>query len=319
MNVIDFIEKARLIHGNKYDYSKIEYKNIKTKIIIICSIHGEFKQDPHIHLRNHGCPKCGIIKNQNKHLHNNVWFIEKARLIHGNKYDYSKIEYCGEYKKIIIICSEHGEFLQTPNCHLYNHGCPQCGKIKSLNSIIKKSIKYKMLYTYITKQFIELAKKVHGNKYDYSKVNYKSSKHKIIIICKKHGEFLQRPNTHLSTKCGCPVCNESYGKRLIKQYLIINNIIFIKEKTFPGLIGVGGGLLRFDFYLPDYNICIEFDGPQHFNESFLKHYVGHNYNNMKNNDHKKSKYCKKYKIKLIRIPYYNKDKITEILKERISV
>ena len=117
-----FIEKSKEIHGNKYDYSKVEYKTIFTKVCIICPIHGEFWQTPasHIWMKN-GCDKCsGTYK-----LSTEV-FIKKSTEIHGNNYDYSKIEYEGNKIKVPIICPIHGEFWQKPNCHLLGNGCPKC-------------------------------------------------------------------------------------------------------------------------------------------------------------------------------------------------
>ena len=115
-----FIECARKIHGNKYDYSKVEYVNNRTKVCIICPEHGEFWQTTHNHLAGAGCGQCA------KNYSNKDLFIEKAKKIHGDKYDYSKVEYINNHTKVCIICPVHGEFWQTPNCHLNGQGCPKC-------------------------------------------------------------------------------------------------------------------------------------------------------------------------------------------------
>jgi very-short-patch-repair endonuclease len=120
-NTKKFIEKAKKIHSNKYDYSKVEFVHINKKVKIICPIHGEFEQTPHIHLQGHGCPRCGgKVK-----LSTND-FIEKSKKIHGDKYDYSKVEYKGNFEKVCIICPKHGEFWQHANQHMQGRGCPHC-------------------------------------------------------------------------------------------------------------------------------------------------------------------------------------------------
>lgn len=117
----EFIRRAREIHGDKYDYSKVDYKSNKDKVTIICPKHGEFQQKPNKHIsRKDGCPKCA-----NKYVTNDE-FIEKAKKIHGDKYDYSKVNYVNNTTPIEIICKKHGSFWQTPDKHLQRHGCPIC-------------------------------------------------------------------------------------------------------------------------------------------------------------------------------------------------
>ena len=125
-----FIEKAKKVHGEKYDYSKVEYKNSETKVCIICPEHGEFWQTPHSHLNGTGCHRCAIEKVNEKQKLTTESFIEKAKKVHGNKYDYSKVKYASSQTKVCIICPEHGEFWQTPNVHLSGSGCPSCNEYK---------------------------------------------------------------------------------------------------------------------------------------------------------------------------------------------
>ena len=117
----EFIGEAQLIHHNKYDYSKVEYANNKTKVCIICPEHGEFWQTPSDHLNGKGCPQCAGNIRCDKDT-----FIEKAKHTHNDRYDYSKVEYVNAHTKVCIICPEHGEFWQTPNNHLNGNGCPLC-------------------------------------------------------------------------------------------------------------------------------------------------------------------------------------------------
>ena len=198
-----FIEKAKLIHGDKYDYSKVEYVNNHTKVCIICHEHGEFWQEPHAHIdAKRGCPKCGAIKCVNATRKSVEKFIDEAKELHGNKYDYSKVEYVNSKTKVCIICPEHGEFLQTPNNHLKGSGCPKC-HFKKLGDERKIG----------NKDLIERAIKIHGNKYDYSKVEYVNNRTKVCIKCPKHGEFFITPDSHLYQKSGCPKCSGQYMDR----------------------------------------------------------------------------------------------------------
>lgn len=192
-----FLEKVHEVHGDKYDYSKVNYVNQTEKVCIICPKHGEFWQSPYLHLRGNGCAKCAADRRRMT----KETFIQKAKDIHGDKYDYSKVEYKTTEDKICIICPEHGEFWQTPHMHISDkNGCPKCYRVRGSNSDGSLT----------TEEFIERARKVHGDKYDYSKVDYKNTETKICIICPEHGEFWQTPYSHL-TRTGCPKCQrESY-------------------------------------------------------------------------------------------------------------
>lgn len=234
----EFIEQAIKIHGDKYDYSKVEYINAKTKICIICPKHGEFWQAPSDHLQGKGCNKCG-----GKNKLTIEQFIEKAKNVHGDKYNYSKINYVNYNTKVCIICPIHGEFWQTPNGHLHGKGCRKC----SGNS-----------YNYNTNEWIQKAKEIHGNKYDYSNVKYTHSQIKVCIICPEHGKFWQVPNNHLNGQ-GCPHCNESRLEKYVADVLSENNIIFERQKKFGWL-----GRQSIDFYIPEREIAIECQGIQHF-------------------------------------------------------
>ena len=128
-NTEEFIKKSIDKHGNVYDYSKVEYKNAKTKVCIICPKHGEFWQTPTNHLSGNGCPKCKFDKLKKYFVGNKEIFINKAKQIHSNKYDYSKVKYIDSRTKVCIICPKHGEFWQTPSNHLRGEICPKCSKV----------------------------------------------------------------------------------------------------------------------------------------------------------------------------------------------
>lgn len=179
-----FIKKAIKKHGNKYNYSKVEYVDSKTDVCIICPEHGEFWQSPNHHLSGHGCKMCGGTL-----THTNETFAEKANKIHNYRYDYSKVKYINNKTKVCIICPEHGEFWQKPNLHLSGKGCYKCNGGVQITS----------------GEFVNSAKKIHFNRYDYSKVNYVNTHTEVCIICPEHGEFWQKPNVHLSGH-GCQMC-----------------------------------------------------------------------------------------------------------------
>ncbi|BDX38891.1 hypothetical protein CYCD_22460 [Tenuifilaceae bacterium CYCD] len=181
----EFILRARQVHGNKYDYSRVIYKNYETKVEIICKEHGSFHQKPHRHLDNGGCPVCGgsnpLDTNQ---------FIERARLVHGDRYDYSKTVYYNSKTKVEIICKEHGSFWQSPSGHLIGYNCRKCSGNDNLS----------------TTEFIKKANTIHNNYYTYDKVEYKNANKPVTITCKLHGDFLQTPSAHLKGS-ECNLCS----------------------------------------------------------------------------------------------------------------
>ena len=123
----EFIKRAREVHGNKYDYSKVEYTNNHTKVFIICPTHGEFSQTPNAHLNGQGCIKCSYMKCRNGRTLTQDEFIRRAKEVHGDKYDYSKVVYVNSSTKVCIVCPEHGEFWQTPSGHIHaKQGCQKC-------------------------------------------------------------------------------------------------------------------------------------------------------------------------------------------------
>jgi len=275
INTKKFIESASMIHENKYDYSSVVYKNNKTKVTIICPIHGVFEQIPYHHNNGSGCPSCaGNVRKTNTE------FISAAKKIHGEKYDYSLVNYKSGNYKVKIICPIHDEFEQIPSHHLNGHGCSKCS-----NDV--KSKEY----------FISKSKSIHGNYYDYSLVEFINTKKIVKIICPKHGIFEQRPSHHYNGS-GCPICRESKGERDIRLFLTNKNIFFIQQYRFPDCKDKRS--LPFDFYLPSINTCIEFDGEQHFK---IKNQWGGEDGllDRQKKDKVKNEYCIKNNIKLIRL------------------
>lgn len=287
----EFIEKAIKVHGTLYDYSKVDYKNNRRPVQIICQIHGVFPQSPDNHLRGKGCKFCGGTQKSNTYD-----FIKKAHEVHANKYDYSKVVYKTGHAKVIIFCPIHNHYFdQTPSSHLSGRGCRIC-----------KNEKLSDKFSMGKEGFIDKAKKVHADKYDYSKVNYKNNQTVVYIICKKHNTgFSQEPSNHLIGQ-GCPICNESKGENFIRKWLEKNKINFTSQKTFFGCSTKNkkgkSSPLEFDFYLPDYNLCIEWDGIQHYEpRDFFGGFTS--FERQKYLDQLKNEYCEKNGIDILRIPY----------------
>jgi rubrerythrin len=289
----EFIEKAIKIHGNTYDYSKVEYVNSQTKVCIICPKHGEFWQTSTAHLYNkQSCPLCN-----GGSLLNTTSFILKAEIKHDNKYDYSKVEYVGNDKKVCIICPEHGEFWQKPRIHLEGFGCRKC------NVEFRKKKMVKTIF-----KFIKEANIIHNNKYDYSKASYKNAKTKVCIICPEHGEFWQTPIGHINNKQGCPICYKSKLENEVSIFLSANKIKYEMFKKFEWLRNEN--FLSLDFYLPDYDIAIECQGGQHF-ISVSKFGGLQNLEKVKERDECKLLKCKKNGVRVI---YFLNKKYNKYLK-----
>ena len=207
----EFILKSRKVHGNRYNYTKVDYVNNRTNVIIICKEHGEFYPRPDNHInKKSGCPKCSIIEqheNQKKTLKE---FINDSIKIHGKRYDYSESKYVGGKTKITVICKEHGRFYPTPNNHTKQgnpSGCPKCGHQLSIEKQTKT-----------LEMFLKESKEVHGDLYDYSKVNYTKSDEKVTIICNKHGEFYSTPNNHLMGS-GCFQCRNENSRKTTEEFI----------------------------------------------------------------------------------------------------
>lgn len=296
-----FIQKAREVHGDKYDYSKVNYINSYTKVEIICPIHGSFWQTPGHHLHGEGCKHC-----HRKNFYTTEIFIEKAKQIHGNKYDYSKVEYKGNKIKVCIICPEHGEFWQEAHSHLQGHGCPQCAK---------KLISNQQRLT--TEEFVNRAKNIHNNIYDYSKINYINLRTPVTIICMKHGEFQQTPEKHLLGR-GCRKCKLKSQTKLfekLKESFPNEEILFEVDKSIVPWLG----LQRFDIYFPKYNIAVEYNGQQHYipieyfgGELKLKEQI--NYDSLKRQK------CYKNKCFLIEVKYdYSEKDYNEMIEKICNI
>ena len=203
----EFIEKANLKHDFEYDYCLVEYVNNKTKVTIICEEDGPFDQIPANHLSGAKCPDCAHREMMDKQRKTKEGFVEDANIIYENKYNYDKVVYVNNHTKVIIHCDEHGDFEQTPKDHLNSiTGCKQCGT--------KSRAKKRSL---TTEQFLENATNIHGDLYDYSKIEYVNNHTKVEIICKRHDSFWQTPNSHVDRKAKCPDCQKEVERNLTRK------------------------------------------------------------------------------------------------------
>ena len=233
----------------------------------------------------------------------NKEFIEKAKLIHGEKYCYSKTKYIQSKDKVIITCLIHGDFEQRAGGHLSGYGCSKCS---FENDSIRK--------TSNTTNFINKSTIIHKNKYDYSKTKYINTKTKVTIICPLHNlEFLQLPQNHLAGN-GCPKCNSSKGEIKISTYLENKNIDFIPQKKYIDCVNdKTGKQLPYDFYLPKFNLLIEYDGELHFKPYKKEEKDLLKLKETQYKDKLKTKYSIINNIKLLRIKYSEFKNIDKIL------
>ena len=197
-----FIINARRVHGDKYDYSHTKWERSNKKVKIICLDHGFFKQESNSHLSGRGCPVCAKEKHGGWNIKTTETFKIQAAKVHGDKYDFSKTKYKKDIIPVIVICSKHGEFSISPNRLLRGCGCQKCGRESSSS---------KQAHT--INEFRANAKEVHGDRYNYSLVEYKTARKKVKIVCKDHGIFLQSPDVHIRVGSGCPRCAEENKKK----------------------------------------------------------------------------------------------------------
>ena len=287
----DFILKSIKVHNKKYNYDLVQYINNKTKVSIKCNkCEHIFLQTPNDHLQGYGCKKCA----DNNLKSNTKEFIIKAKKIHGDKFNYDLVEYVKSSSKINIKCNKCNKiFLIIASNHL---------KINSKCSLCSPKFRYDNL------KWIDKAREIHGDKFNYDLVEYIDCRNKVIIQCNKcYKTFFQAPYHHISGK-GCPFCNESKGELFLKKILTENNIEFIPQHTFPGLANINA--LKCDVYVPIVNLIIEIDGDGHRKACFgsTPEKRQKTFEDTVRNDAIKDNYAKVNGINMLRIPVDKKDK-----------
>lgn len=234
------LEKAKEVHAGKYIYNKVQYVNMNDPVEIVCPIHGSFWQKLYNHaILSTGCPNCARGSDKLSLEE----FISKSKTVHGDKYDYSKVKYETNASLVTITCLKHGDFVQRAASHLAGNKCKKCHVEEIRNT---------------TEEFIQQANLIHGDKYDYSRVKYHGNKQHVEIVCPTHGSFWQKPNSHLTGSNGCRLCQDSKGERAVELCLKKYGINYIREYRLSPY------RYRFDFFLPELNIFIEFNGLQHY-------------------------------------------------------
>jgi hypothetical protein len=268
-NTVIFIEKAKKVHGDKFNYSLVNYKTSADKVSIVCDVHGVFNQRPNDHLRGNGCPGCGVNTRTKIRTSTVQEFIHKGNATHDSKYDYSKVVYKNSKTPVIIGCPVHGWFTSTPTNHITRKsGCPICA-----NSY-KAEHKRKSLVEFKSQAYM-----VHGTTYAYDDVEYKSTHDKINILCHEHGVFKQAPVVHLRG-IGCPKCQpQGFSKKSIRWLTIqsTDNNLYIEHAGNVGEFKIPGTRFRADGYCRETNTIYEFYGdavhgnPQIFKPEELCH------------------------------------------------
>lgn len=303
----NFINQCKKVWGNLYTYDKTVYVNSLQKVIITCPIHGDFLTRPADFLRHHGCPKCKSnktkITNHSFKISNKEEFVKKAELLYPNLFKYDDVIYIDSRTKVLVysnLCNE--KFYITPSQLIQGH-------FKKQYKGEKIKTKYQKRLT--TEAFIQNARFVHGDIYDYSKTKYIDSVTKVTIICPKHGEFQMFPEDHTSHRYGCPLCHQSRGEEFISSFLKENQIQFIPQYK----ININGISRYIDFclILGTKLIFIEYNGKQHYEP--VEHFGGkETFEKQVQRDKDIKNYCLENNIPLLvykyDIPFYE-------LKERL--
>jgi hypothetical protein len=235
MTTEEFIAKATEVHGDTYDYSQVVYRAKQTPITVVCKVHGPWQTAPETHLRGHTCLACS----DEKKARTQEEFLQEARAVHGDKYDYADTVYTRNKANITYKCGVHGLFTQVAGEHLRGRGCFEC----------------RVDATRTTKEeFIAHAQQVHGTTYDYSKVVMgKNISTHVEIGCKKHGSFWQTPSQHAGQKQGCPSC----ANRISNAETEVADMLR-EHTTVETQFRIGGK--EIDMFLPDHGIAVEFNG-----------------------------------------------------------
>lgn len=237
----EFIACATEIHKGKYCYDKVVFKNMRTKVIITCPIHGDFEQLPSAHLSGQGCGKCAGKGLTTEEL------IKEFRRVHGDKYGYGRVGERDGNGKVWIWCPKHGYFKQHPSKHLAGQGCRKC-----YNEHVNDGRRVTF------DEFVRRANEVHNGRYQYRETELNNLHDTVEIYCPCHGWFTQIAWDHLNGH-GCQHCNQSRTEKEVERLLAEMNVRFETHKKFDWL-----GLQHLDFYLTDYDIAIECQGGQHF-------------------------------------------------------
>lgn len=249
----DFIARARLAHGDKYDYSQADYRGVDTPVTIICPTHGAFLQSPYDHTRGHGCRECGIEKSATANRRPFGEFVRLANERFANRLDYSRATYINSATPLEIICPNHGAFWQSPAAHLVSTGCPACSPVARVSQ----------------DEFISRATAAHGDRYDYRKTILARMDEKVIVTCPQHGDFRTLPKDHIAKQSGCPACareaTTSTGENELAAWVQAQGFAIARNDR-TELDG-----FEIDIFIPEKRIGIEFHGAYWHSDNTLQH------------------------------------------------
>ena len=252
-----FIARARQAHGDRYDYSQAEYRDVSTKVTIICPEHGTFEQFPYDHTQGRGCPACGIEKSAAGNRRSLAEFIQRAREFHGDHFDYSRSVYTNSTTPIEIICPDHGPFWQVPQDHITRYGCAACAGLAAIDFC----------------EFSRRAQVVHQGKYQYIPESYTGWRSKVTALCSIHGEFPTTPKYHIDSASGCPACareaTSSQGETQLADW-IAGAGFEIRRNDRETLGG-----FELDIYVPAKRVGIEYHGAYWHSDQTLSHPRAH--------------------------------------------
>lgn len=304
----EFIRRCYEKYGNDFDYSLVNYENPKSRIKIKCNTCGqvfEVRADHFLYDKRKGCcPLCKYEFLRKNFSFTKEQFVDKAKKLYGDVYDYSSVNYVNMHTPVIIIDRDGNSYSIVPMIFL--------------NGTFRRKKRIKDTKTERGILFIEKSKKIHGNKYDYSKVSYINARTRVKIVCPIHGDFEQKPYHHVSG-VGCPYCNRSLGEEKVEKVLKDYNIKFLKQHKLKNEnIFCVNNYFYVDFFIPTQNIVIEYNGQQHYQATG---YFGgeKKLQYTKERDMALRQYCKEHGIKLIEIPYWDYDNIETILKKELKI
>lgn len=266
-----------------------------------CSIHGNFTQTLQ-HFRNGKfCPKCGHIRGGDKLRSSTDKFIVRSKKYHGDRYIYDKTVYVNSETPLTVTCRKHGDFITFPRNHYNGANCHKCNNESTRDRCVKDIEKFK-----------EDGAKAHNNFYTYGNVtNYVNNKTNVMVTCPIHGDFPVRPDNHIGGLAGCPLCKQSKGEKKISDLLTSLGIPFKVEYVIPNT------KYRYDFYLPDYNMLIEYDGILHFKA--VDYFGGiEGLRSYQYRDIIKNRLARKHGYKLIRLNYQNFNVLEKSLLTKIT-
>lgn len=266
----DVVERFVSVHGDRYDYSLVNFVAYDVPVDVICRKHGVFPILPINHWKGAHCRKCARETAGEKNRLGDSEWLEKFRAVHGDRYDYPSVQRIHSEKRIDVVCKEHGVFSVLVRNHYYGkHGCPDCSDYgpDSQQSVLRKFLR------------------IHGDRYDYSEVDYRGTKDKVTIICKSHGRFLQAPDSHIQG-AGCPKCgiesrlalpSRSVSKAELEIQQYVNSLGFDTEH---GYLPQSDSKWTFDVILPDQKLAIEYNGV--YWHSYPRAHRGQHYHKRKN-------------------------------------